>query len=514
MVLASFAVGMLIHVALIARPSELLADRPFRDDGFYGLTVSRNLAIGKGLSVSDGEIPTNGIQPVFVFLCSLLYLVTPDRLEALRLVHGLHLIIHLLGVVAIFKLVRSVTGGRRAAWIAAALWACSYNVLKESSNGLETGLYLLMLMLASMFYMRIAAGVRTSFPTGVLFGVFLGLTTLTRIDSGLFVAALAVHYVFIASTLEKRGGGRGVIRRFISGPLVWAVGWTLATLPWWLYNIGLTGNPLPISGLVQTMGHTADSSILVSEILRNLWYAAHVSLDNLTFILWVPLRAIYFVTMRSVALLAVKAVAFAVFVFIAARSIKGSEFRKMLPWRDLSFFPLFLLGLLLFYVFYFNVEWYMNRYLIPVSIAAVVVLSSILTRLRDRYTVIVLSGGILFNLAVSVSTYSKPYNPMYLYHWGWVRDNVSEDTWVGASQSGTLGYFHDRTINTDGKVNTEIFGLPEGQFGRYLESRGVSYFLEWEETFMFRDSSFLDRYEYLYDFGTNQVWRLKSLSGT
>lgn len=512
MVLASFAFGILVHVALMARPSEMLADRPFRDDGFYGLTVSRNLALGKGLSVSDGEIPTNGIQPVFVFLCSLLYLVTPDRYEALRLVHGLHLIIHLLGAVSIFSLVRSLTGGKRAAWIAAALWACSYNVMKESTNGLETGLYLLMLMLASTFYLRIASGARTGLLSGFLFGVFLGIVTLTRIDSGLFAVALAVHYVFIVKPAEGKGGGR-VIRRFVSGPLLWAAGWTLATLPWWLYNIGLTGNPLPVSGLVQTMGHTADSSILVPEILRNVWYAAHVTLDNLTFILWVPLRAIYFVTMRSVALLAVKAFALAVFVFIASRSIKGGEFRKMLPWRDLSFFPLFLLGLLLFYVLYFNVEWYMNRYLIPVSIAAVVVLSSVLDRLRDRYTVLVLAGGILFNLAVTVSTYSGSYNPMYLYHWGWVRENVSDDTWVGASQSGTLGYFHDRTINIDGKVNTEIFGLPEGQFGRYLESRGVSYFLEWEESFIFRDSSFLDRYEYLYDFGTNQVWRLKSLSG-
>jgi len=30
---------------------------------------------------------------------------------------------------------------------------------------------------------------------------------------------------------------------------------------------------------------------------------------------------------------------------------------------------------------------------------------------------------------------------------------VNEDQWVGAVQTGTLGYFHDRTINLDGKVN-------------------------------------------------------------
>ena len=35
----------------------------------------------------------------------------------------------------------------------------------------------------------------------------------------------------------------------------------------------------------------------------------------------------------------------------------------------------------------------------------------------------------------------------------WVSDHLAPATWVGAPQSGTLGYFHDRTINLDGKVN-------------------------------------------------------------
>ena len=34
----------------------------------------------------------------------------------------------------------------------------------------------------------------------------------------------------------------------------------------------------------------------------------------------------------------------------------------------------------------------------------------------------------------------------------WVEQNVPDDTWVAAVQSGTLGYYHDRTINLDGKV--------------------------------------------------------------
>jgi hypothetical protein len=35
----------------------------------------------------------------------------------------------------------------------------------------------------------------------------------------------------------------------------------------------------------------------------------------------------------------------------------------------------------------------------------------------------------------------------------WVQQNVPEVTWVGAIQTGTLGFFHDRTVNLDGKVN-------------------------------------------------------------
>jgi hypothetical protein len=35
----------------------------------------------------------------------------------------------------------------------------------------------------------------------------------------------------------------------------------------------------------------------------------------------------------------------------------------------------------------------------------------------------------------------------------WVERNVDDATWVAAVQTGTLGYWHDRTINLDGKVN-------------------------------------------------------------
>lgn len=494
--------GVVIHLSLIFRSSEMLSDRPFRDDGFYALTVSRNLALGNGLSVSNGEIATNGIQPLFVYLCSLPYFMTHNRLEAIRLVQTLNFIIHILSTMALFFLVRLVTGMKRASWIAAALWMVSYNIIKLSSNGLETGLYLLMIIGVSYYYFKLIGCGKLQLFYSFLFGILLGLTTLTRIDAGIFCIALALHYAW----LNRKNG---LITSLLRGPLFWLLGWLSITLPWWLYNIDLAGSPLPISGLVQTMSHTTSSLINLKEYLVNFWYALHVVLDNLLFIVITPLRLIKTVGVVSGVILGLKILSLAV-VFLALRKNWSSiKLKSTLSWKKLSFFPLFLVGLLVFYIFFFNVEWYMNRYLVPFSIASVVLLAIFLDRLKAVYTYLVLGAALFFTFLISGYSYNRVFNTMHEYHWGWVRDNVSADTWVASSQSGTLGYFHDRTINADGKVNSELLSVLPGQVGTYLASRDVQYFLEWKETYVFDDSSFTELYEYMYDYGLCQVWRLK-----
>lgn len=71
-------------------------------------------------------------------------------------------------------------------------------------------------------------------------------------------------------------------------------------------------------------------------------------------------------------------------------------------------------------------------------------------------------------------------------HWAvvhWVRDNLSEQTWVGAVQTGTLGYFHVRTLNLDGKVNVQALRAREAgtsAFYRYVvEEQRVEYMVDW-----------------------------------
>jgi hypothetical protein len=487
LVFLSIAVSLAYHVAIALRPSEMLPDRPFRDDSFYALTVSRNLAEGRGLTVSDGEIRTNGIQPLFVYVCAVPYLLTQDPYVALRLVQVLHLIVHAASTLIFFCFIRRFSRDRLTPWIGAAIWSCSFNILTQVMNGLETGFYLMMLQLCCWHYIRYGergfGGVRDALVLGAL----LGLTTLTRIDAGLLAGAMALHYMIV-----NRRRGIGLV---LKGPALWLAAWLPVTMPWWLYNIGITGSPLPTSGLVQTM-YNPDSTLSVPlEILRNLWYAVQVLLDHALLIVFTPLRLMSSVTPVSVAVLLLKATLFVVLVRLAAKAWKPDGFPRSLGWGRTGFFPIFIAALLGFYVLVFTVEWYMNRYLIPASLASATLIPLMLERLHRRYAQVILALNILSTLAIGGYTYRLVTDTTYEDHWGWVRDHLADTTWVAAAQSGTLGYFHQRTINTDGKVNSEIYGIRLGGYGRYLDQRGILYFLEWDTDQMFYDSTFQALYE-------------------
>ncbi len=70
---------------------------------------------------------------------------------------------------------------------------------------------------------------------------------------------------------------------------------------------------------------------------------------------------------------------------------------------------------------------------------------------------------------------------------GWVDQNVEALTWVGAVQTGTLGFFHDRTINLDGKVNPQALdAVLKRQIPTYVveatfddQGRQIDYLVDW-----------------------------------
>ena len=82
--LIAFALGLLFRLHPLVMDNARIAQFFITEDGYLMLTVSRNFAAGLGLSVSGGEIATNGVQPLATFLFALPYvLVGGDKLLGL-----------------------------------------------------------------------------------------------------------------------------------------------------------------------------------------------------------------------------------------------------------------------------------------------------------------------------------------------------------------------------------------------------------------------------------------------
>jgi len=72
------ALGLVLRLALAWQPFQFQLERgALVDDAFYSLTVARHIAQGHGLSF-DGLHPTNGFQPLYVFLTVPVFWLFPN----------------------------------------------------------------------------------------------------------------------------------------------------------------------------------------------------------------------------------------------------------------------------------------------------------------------------------------------------------------------------------------------------------------------------------------------------
>jgi hypothetical protein len=56
--------------------------------------------------------------------------------------------------------------------------------------------------------------------------------------------------------------------------------------------------------------------------------------------------------------------------------------------------------------------------------------------------------------------------------------HVPADDFVASGQSGMLGYFRDRVVNCDGKVNPEVHAY-RGRLQAYLDERRIDWWISW-----------------------------------
>ncbi len=453
--------GFLYRVHPLAMGPERLAQFFVTEDGYLMLTVARNLALGNGLSVSDATIPTNGVQPLATFLYAIPYWFTGgDKTSSLVGVLAIMVAWSVGSAVALAyfarELLRPLGAGRIWPWATAMLWFVGPLPLLHSMNALETGLYVGMVALTVAAFGAITArGGRYSRRDQWVIGLLCGMTFLVRIDGALLVISLfATRLVYMP--LSRQLSIRDAIAEAIVPGLI-----TIALVaPWLIHNQVFFGSIMPISGTAQSLSAGLGENLpeLPSRLFETMLPMLPIPqpLENrppiIAFCLIVLTPVLMIFLWRIHRLRHPFAVAIWVYMFFA-------------------------IALVSYYGLFFGARHFLSRYFAPLAPlligAAVWVVLDLLRHRRllaGRLPMVLMGLGLIMCLGLSTRLVLPGVKEQGHFHVvGWVQENVEPETWVAAIQTGTLGYWHDRTINLDGKVN------PEALEARRVEGNVLSY---------------------------------------
>ncbi len=473
---------LLLAVGTLARLSPLLdiEHRLFwqfmSEDGYLMQTIARNMAIGLGMSTSEGAIPTNGVQPLATFLYAALhYLAGGSKLIAIAYVTVFSTILAVIATWLYRRLVLRLLGHLPYAVIVAsltaALWFASPYIVSHSTNGLETGLYYLFIIATLLYYFTTtAASTPMATQQRIKLGILLGLTFLARNDAVFFIAAL-----LSAHTLVDNSADAGQFnRRFKDSIIAGAVSMLIA-LPWLIYNQLLFGSIVPISGKSESLGARLGQNL--NAIPANLLEASllYLPIPNSLETTWLVLM---------IASLGIILMLWVFWTLFARRTLAGQRFFLSML--------IFSVCIISYYGLFFGARHFIPRYLSALSpllwFACFLTMYTTLAGMVNstiRFK-IACTTLVIFMLSIAVVMsgikYARGTNHMHKQIVEWVNYNTDDQQWVGAIQTGTLGYFHDRTINLDGKVNPKALEarVKFGNISAYvLGETKIEYLVDW-----------------------------------
>lgn len=474
---------LLMMVGLVCRLSPLLdiEHRIFwqymSEDGYLMQTIARNMAIGLGMSTAEGTLQTNGVQPLSTFLfASLHYIAEGSKQLGIIYVTIFSALVSLIAAwflrgltLALFKKWNMPTN---IAFLTAALWFASPLVIKHSMNGLETGLYYLAIITTLYYYfsLEITSGQAMGFWQRIILGILLGLTFLARNDAVFFIAA-----ILIAHVASSDSGVFVNIKNRIYDAIVAGLVSILVGLPWLIYNQLNFGSIIPISGKAES--HTAALGENLMMIPANTLEAALVYLP-------IPrsMEESMPVFILSILMLIGLGIIFWKFFANTSLSLK----------RLFITTYIFTICISTYYGLFFGAAWFVTRYLSALSpilwlVSFMVVyglLSNWMSKQALKKTIILTTTVfITISAASQIVVYRKGIDGMHKQVVDWSLKHIDKDIWVGAAQTGTLGYFHDRTINLDGKTNPNALqaNLKQGQIQSYvLDKTNIQYIVDWE----------------------------------
>lgn len=480
---------IVVRIAIIGHAGAMTDQGLYGDDSFIIHKLAADIAAGKGITQA-GE-PTNGFQPLFIFLLVPLFWVFDiyHATVASAVING---VLSTAGSLFVFLILAELCRPR-VALIGAALWAMSAHLTRVSLNGMETPLANLMMLCSVYGYLRVnRRDAQDSVTKGAIFGSVLGLALLSRFDLGLLLVPLAVDF---AIRCALRGRYKSLTATMAAGVVV--------VLPWFVWNWSVCGSIVPISGaasrtISQLYGSATGPSQMpeyfplgsvpaefyrdsVASALERVVTDSPIAIPAVGLVgnnLWVV----------SAWMLGIVALS-----WLCSRGDGELSLRYglVLLGRKLWFLWLFIPVLVAAYGLYFFAQWHYWRYMTPAVIALILPSALCINRLWAwayrgstwrMLPLIVLGVGFT---AISVRDHARlfaapdPNGIAYrIYHDAIkLRDLAASGVRIGSFESGTPDYFIEADIfNLDGKTNALAHReMVEGRMDRLVETMKLDY---------------------------------------
>ncbi|WP_353572459.1 hypothetical protein [Candidatus Albibeggiatoa sp. nov. BB20] len=452
------SIGLFTHLESFRSTERLL--NSVSEDGYLMLTVARNFARGYGLSTADGTMITNGIQPASTFLWAGVYwLHQADKINSIVWITAIQSIIVLISAFLLWLLIKSTLQEQQyiIASLAALTWYASPVYAGYTMNGLETGLYILNLLIIVFYFVNKAVW---SNWDAVFLGFLVGIGFLVRNDAIFMGLAVYITYLILGQEHVKQR----LWKVHIMGMIAFS-----CSIPWTSYNYVYFGSIFPSSSTAQSM---------VSVFGQN-WQNFIFTLTeySFTFIRFPNvLQQFWFFSLFCMLLLSS-------LIFILIRYYQQFSQAEQ---RLLILGSTYILGLSIFYGLFFGAPYSLGRYLFPTTIFLVILWASLAVRIYFwlklpllRYGLVLLFCTVILGLTVK-NDLLQPRQHLHFQVVEWVNNNVDEQQWVGAVQSGALGYFHDKTVNLDGKVNSHALAArKQKKLPEYIIEQKLDYLADW-----------------------------------
>jgi hypothetical protein len=477
------------------------------DDTYYYFQVAYNFA-RDGFWTFDGLHPTNGVQPLWAWMLTSVAVLAraagiEDKALTARLFVGLTVAVHLFATWLLFRLLArrvSLTAGV----VASGAYLFSMGLVWAHSWGMENSVYMLLLVACVAFW----TSVEDRPARAALFGVLLGVTTLARLNAGIFaVIAIAT----LAIELRHRPA------RALGTSACVALAFSLVVAPYISWNYVETGHPLPVSGRVKSLhaeqyvernrlGSKWAPGFLPRVINRNRYPLSLFISGAMTDAMWPLGSRIVFSRNRGIGPIVFVPVLGCLAVLLgwrrrAGRRLLATGFGRLALFAPLAIYA-FINGLLSIWLYpsqvgYAITQWWLVESELLMIVAVGTLVAVTLEHVggfarsparRQWFLRAALAVSIVFHTTQTVGFYwDGRYNVRnwnaswndYSYRAAqWLARHAPPDARVGSWNAGVLGYYAtQRVVNLDGLINSHglVPYLAERRTADYVRAKRLRY---------------------------------------